>query len=318
MRAGATARTPLTMKSLENAVRVTCAVGGSTNVPIHLAAIAGRAGLRADMALLREWCATTPLLADVRPAGAHLLSELDEAGGLPTVMAALTPLVRLNTPTASGVTWATALSALPQRPASAALRRLADPVDPGGAIAVLSGSLAPAGAVLKRCAADRRLLRHRGRAIVFDGVADMHARIDDPRLDVDAGSVLVLRGTGPLGGPGMPEVGHLPIPARLLNAGVRDMVRIPDARMSGTATGTVVLHVAPDSAAGGPLAPVRDGDPIVLDADSGRLDLAVDGRELSRREHVTRPDPPARGDSRLHFDHVLQAPDGCDFDFLRG
>lgn len=307
----------LTQESLENAVRVTCALGGSTNALIHLAAIAGRAGLRADLAAVRTWCRTTPLLADVRPSGPHLLSELEELGGVPSVVAELGDLLHLGTPTAAGRNWAELVAELPSRRPSTVLRPLSDPIAPA-AITVLSGSLAPAGAVLKRSTATARLLKHRGRAVVFDGVADLHARIDDPGLDVDADSVLVLRGAGPLGGPGMPEVGQLPIPARLWDAGVRDMVRISDARMSGTATGTVVLHVAPESAAGGPLALIRDGDLIVLDADAGRLDLAVDERELSRRRPVPRPGTPARGYERLHFEHVLQAPEGCDFDFLRG
>jgi dihydroxy-acid dehydratase len=266
---------------------------------------------------LRAWSATTPVLADVRPSGRFLLTDLEDAGSVPAIMRELAPLLH-NTLAADGRYWAQVTAELPVR-GGPALRAMTDPVHAGGALAILTGSLAPHGAVIKRSAADPLLMRHTGHAVVFDGVDDLRARIDDPRLSVEADSVLVLRGAGPKGGPGMPEVGHLPIPGRLLAAGVRDMVRVSDARMSGTATGTVVLHVAPEAALGGPLALVRDGDLIQLDVGAGTLDLLVDAAELARRRpNATMPgNRPERGYDRLHWDHVLGAPQGCDFDFLR-
>jgi dihydroxy-acid dehydratase len=309
----------LTRESIENAFRVVCAAGGSTNALIHLVAIAGRAGVELGLDELRAWGRTTPVLLDVRPSGQYLLADLEEIGGVPALVRELAPLLHLDTRTADGRTWADTIGELPAVDGPA-LRTMANPIHDGGALAILSGTLAPDGALIKRSAADPRLISHTGRAVVFDGVADLHARIDDPDLDVDADSVLVLRGAGPKGGPGMPEVGHLPIPVKLLQAGVRDMVRISDARMSGTATGTVVLHIAPEAAVGGPLALVRDGDLIRLHVDAGVLDLLVDANELSlRRKDVTLPGTrPRRGFDQLHWDHVLQASQGCDFDFLRG
>lgn len=309
----------ITAESIENAFRVVYAIGGSTNALLHLIAIAGRAGLRVPLADLRAWGTSTPVLVDVRPSGRYLLSDLDEIGGIPALVRELAPLLHMQTPTADGRSWSTVVADLPAT-GGPALRPLGDPVFPNGALAVLAGSLAPDGSVIKRSASDPRLLRHTGRAVVFDGVADLRARIDDPLLDVDADSVLVLRGAGPKGGPGMPEVGHLPIPAKLLAQGVEDMVRVSDARMSGTATGTVVLHVAPEAAVGGPLALVRDGDLIRLDVDAGTLDLLVGDDELARRRDDVRlfGERPSRGFDQLHWDHVLQAPQGCDFDFLVG
>jgi dihydroxy-acid dehydratase len=308
----------VTRQSLENAFRVVCAIGGSTNAVLHLSAIAGRAGIQLDLEDFREWGRATPILVDVRPAGKHLLADLDAEGGIPAVVRELAPLLDLSLPTATGRTWADEIVDLPDLEGNGSLHRRDDPVRRGASIAVLSGSLAPEGAVVKRSAASDGLLKHVGPAVCFDGVEDLHARINDPALDIEAGSVLVLRGAGPRGGPGMPEVGHLPIPTRLLNAGVTDMVRVSDARMSGTATGTVVLHVAPEAAAGGPLQLVRDGDLISLDVDGGRLDLLVPADELQRRApSATSWIEPARGYDRLHYERVLQAPHGCDFDFLR-
>lgn len=309
----------VTLATVENAFRVLCAVGGSTNALIHLMAIAGRACVGVSLDQLRHWSQTTPLIVDVRPSGEHLLADLDELGGLPAVVRELAPLLHVEEPTANGRTWREVIAALPPR-GGPALRSLDRPLHQAGALAILSGTLAPDGAVIKRSAADPRLMRHTGRAVVFDGVTDLRERIDSPDLDVDESSVLVLRGVGPKGGPGMPEVGHLPIPAKLLARGVRDMVRVSDARMSGTSTGTVVLHVAPEAAVGGPLGRLRNGDGVRLDVDAGVLDVLVDPEELRRRGGDTRLSGlrPARGFDQLHHDRVMQAPQGCDFDFLCG
>jgi dihydroxy-acid dehydratase len=305
----------VTLESLENAFRVICAVGGSTNAVIHLEAIAGRAGLRLGFDRLRRWSETTPLLTRIKPSGPHLLAELEAVGGTPAVVHELAPLLHLDATTGTGRSWAK--EAPPDSRADGeTLRRFDDPYEAGKALSFVSGSLAPEGAVFKRSAAEPRLCRHRGPAVVFEGAADL-SRIDDPDLSIQPESVLVLRNSGPLGGPGMPETG-IPIPARLLRAGVRDMLRITDGRISGTAGGAVVLHVSPESAAGGPLALVRDGDPIEIDVDAGHLNLAVSPEEL--RERVNRvPDRPrpARGYERLYFDHITQAHEGCDFDFLQ-
>lgn len=307
----------VTRDSLENAVRVICAVSGSTNAVVHLAAIAGRAGLRLTHEQLREWTSDTPVLADVRPAGRHLLSQLEADGGIPAVIRRLGERVHRDCLAATGRSWADELP--PESDSTPSLRTVDNPVEPGGALAVLRGSLAPDGAVIKRSAASPHLLDHVGPAVVFDGVDDLNARIDDSTLEITADSVLVLRGAGPRGGPGMPEVGHLPIPSRLLDAGVTDMVRVSDARMSGTATGTVVLHVAPEAALGGPLSRVRDGDLIRLDVAAGSLELLVDPADLAGRKPISGPGArPRRGYDLLYWQHVGQAPDGCDFDFLRG
>lgn len=305
----------MTYAALENAFRAVCAVGGSTNALLHLQAIAGRLGLRLDVADLRRLSDTTPMLADVKPSGRLDLHDLESDGGVPAMLHRLSGLADLDCVAGDDRPWRDVVTepSLPTR----CLHTVDNPVSPGGSLALLEGTLAPRGAILKRSAASPSLCRHRGRAVVFDGVDDLHARIDDPDLDVDADSVLVLRGAGPLGGPGMPEVGHVPIPRKLLERGVTDLVRISDARMSGTASGTVVLHVAPEAAAGGPLALVYDGDWIALDADNGRLDLLVDPAELARRANdVPTASMPARGYERLYREHVLQADAGCDFDFL--
>jgi dihydroxy-acid dehydratase len=305
----------ITHRSLENAWRVVCALGGSTNAVIHIEALAGRIGGQIGVERLGELARTTPLLGDVRPSGPHLLADLDEAGGVPAVMRELAPLLHLDALAGGGEPWTAVVERTPVR-AGTALRPLAEPKAASSGLAVLRGSLCPAGAIIKHSAADPALLEHIGPAVVFDGVEDMRARIDSPDLEAGPDSVLVLRNAGPVGGPGMPEVGAIPIPRRLLDAGVRDMVRISDARMSGTARGTIVLHVAPESAVGGPLGLVRDGDPIRLSLADARLDLDVEPGELARR----RPSPgrpvPGRGYDRLHHEHVLQADRGCDFDFL--
>ncbi|SFO17081.1 MULTISPECIES: IlvD/Edd family dehydratase [Actinomadura] len=316
----------LTPGAFDNAITTLLAVGGSTNAVVHLLALAGRAGVALTLDRFHELSERTPLLVDVRPAGEHLVEDLFHAGGIPAVLRELRPLLALDALTVNGRTIGENVARYggdgdPARYGGEdVIAPLDRPYQPPGGLAVVRGSLAPGGAVVKCSAASPELLRHTGPAVVFDGMTDLAARIDDPDLDVTADSVLVLRNAGPRGGPGMPEWGQLPIPARLLRAGVRDMVRVSDARMSGTAFGTTVLHVAPESAAGGPLALVRDGDPIALDARAGRLDLQVPETELARRRRESAPPAPAftRGYGALYVEHVLQADQGCDFDFLRG
>jgi dihydroxy-acid dehydratase len=281
---------------------------------VHLLALAGRAGVALTLDDLDEVGRSTPTLADVKPNGPLDLADLHAEGGVPGILRELRDHVDLSRRTADGRTWEEVVAELPPA-AHRAVRSAASPKSDTGALVVLRGSLAPRGAVIKRSAASPELMRHTGRAVVFDGVADLRARVDDPLLEVDRTSVLVLRGTGPIGG-GMPEAGAIPIPARLYAEGVRDMVRITDARMSGTAAGTVVLHVAPESAVGGPLGLVRDGDLIELDVDAGSLHLLVDPVELESRAG-TDPSRARRGYRWLHDQHVTQADLGCDFDFLR-
>jgi len=301
----------LTPEAFENAITTLMAIGGATNAVIHLLAIAGRAGVPLTLDRFHELSRRTPMLVNVRPAGEHLVEQLHHAGGIPAVLGELGELVRTDVLTVTGGPLATAdvldRSVIAQR-------------QPEGGIAVVRGTLAPDGALIKRSAASAELLRHRGHAVVFEDVYDVAARIDDPSLEIDATSVLVLRNAGPRGGPGMPEWGQVPIPKRLLEQDVTDMVRVSDARMSGTAFGTVVLHVAPEAAAGGPLRAVRTGDAIVLDVDEQRLDLDVPPAEIERRLADLGPPEPAyrRGYGALYLEHVLQANEGCDFDFLRG
>ena len=307
----------LTPASVDNAITVLAAIAGSTNAVIHLCAIAGRRAIRPPLERFDELSRQVPVVADMAPSGTHLMDAFFEAGGLPTVLREIEPFLDTTTvgvtgrPLADTIRSARAADGL-------AIRSRSDPVAASGGIAVLRGSLAPDGAIMKTAAATAALLRHRGPAVVFHGHEDLYARIDDPDLAVTAESVLVLAGCGPRGVPGMPEWGQIPIPKRLLEAGVSDMVRISDARMSGTAYGTVVLHVAPEAAVGGPLALVRDGDPIRLDVDARVVELEVDAAELARRRGDLAPWPMVhrRGWPRLYQEHVTQAPDGCDFDFL--
>jgi dihydroxy-acid dehydratase len=309
----------LTAEAFDNAVRALMAIGGSTNAVIHLLALAGRAGVPLSLARFDALSRTTPFLVDLRPSGKYLMEDFFYAGGLPVVLRALLPLLHGAAPTVNGRT-------LADNVAEArcwnedVIRPLAVPLAPEGGLAILTGNLCPDGAVIKVSAASPHLLSHRGRAVVFADHADLHRRIDDPALAIDETSVLVLKHVGPRGAPGMPEWGAAPVPARLLKQGVKDMVRISDARMSGTSYGTVVLHVAPESAAGGPLALVRDGDEIQLDVPRRTLTLRVDDAELAQRKAAWTPPPPhfTRGYGRLFLDHVLQASEGCDFDFLRG
>lgn len=308
----------LTAEAFDNAAVLLAAVGGGTNAVVHLLALAGRVGVPLTLDRIHELAARTPLLTNVRPSGEHLVEQLHRAGGVPAVLKELAPLLHgdaltvTGRPLADGYRAAEALD----RTVIATLDR---PLGPTGALAVVRGSLAPSGALIKRSAASQELLRHRGPAVVFEDVHDVAARIDDPDLEVTPESVLVLRNSGPKGGPGMPEWGQIPIPAKLLAAGVTDMVRVSDARMSGTAFGTVVLHVAPESAAGGPLRAVEDGDAVVLDVEAGRLDLDVPAEEVAHRLERLGPAVPRyrRGYGALFLEHVLQADEGCDFDFLR-
>ncbi len=306
----------LTPAAFENALRILQAIGGSTNGVIHLAAIAGRAGIRLDLGALNEMSETTPVLVDLKPTGEGYMEDFHRAGGLPVVMRELKGRLRLDALTVTGRTWAQLLDGAPIPSWQRVIRPAAQPLQEKGSIVALKGNLAPDGAVLKRSAASPQLLNSTGRAVVFTSLEDLAARVDDPDLDVRPDDFLVLQNAGPVGAPGMPEAGMLPIPKKL--AGVKDMVRISDARMSGTAFGTVVLHVSPEAAAGGPLGLVRSGDRIELSADRRLINLLVDDRELARRAAERRPRPkPARGYERLYLDHVQQAHLGCDFDFLR-
>jgi dihydroxy-acid dehydratase len=311
----------LSRGSFLNAIVALAAIGGSTNAVVHLLAIAGRLGIDLSLDDFDAVGADVPLLVDLQPAGRHLMEDFHRAGGL---LAVLREVRDLLDPAALAVTGRPLVDHLDGARIwdETVIRPRGDPLQADAGIAVLRGSLAPAGAVIKPAAASPELLRHRGRAVVFDSIEDFHERIDDPGLDVDADSVLVLRGCGPKGYPGMPEVANLPLPAKLLQRGVRDMVRICDGRMSGTAYGTVVLHVAPEAAAGGPLGLVRTGDVIELDVDARRLDVDIAPGELRRREPPAAAAAgyaaPARGWERLYVDHVLQADRGADLDFLVG
>ena len=309
----------LTQSAFENAIRALHAISGSTNAVLHLIAYAGRVGVDLPLQLFDDLCATTPWLVDLKPAGRFLMEDFYYAGGLPAVLAQIADLLHLDAVTVTGQTVGENIAGA-QIVNTEVIRPADNPLDRGGALVVLTGSLCPDGAVMKISAAEPALLQHEGRAVVFEDIHDLAARVDDPDLDCDADSVMVLRNAGPVGGPGMPEWGHLPIPAKLLKQGVTDLVRISDARMSGTSYGAVVLHVAPESAVGGPLALVEDGDLIRLDVEGRSLDLVVDDAELEARRDAWEPPerPDARGYRKLHADHVLQANEGCDLDFLRG
>ena len=307
----------LTEASFDNAVTAVLALSGSSNAVVHLVALARRAGCTLDLARFDTIARRVPVLANVRPAGAYLMEDFFYAGGLRALLAELGDLLDGSTLNVNGRT-------LTENVAGArilngdVIRPRANPLVAADGLAVLTGNLAPRGAVMKPPAADPALLQHTGRAVVFDSYADMAARIDDPALDVDASSVLVLRNAGPVGAPGMPEWGQLPIPKKLLAQGVRDMVRISDARMSGTSYGACVLHVTPESYVGGPLALVRDGDLVRLDVPARRLDLLVSDEELYERAAAWAPPAPKfeRGFGLLYSRHVMQADLGCDFDFL--
>ena len=308
----------MTPAAFENAIRTLHAVGGSTNAIVHLAAIAGRLGIDLPLSRFDELSRTTPFILNLKPSGEFLMEDFYYAGGVPALLNAISPLLDLEAKTVTGDSLGASLAGA-QSHNPALIRSLDEPLDAEGGLAVLNGSLAPDGAIIKPTAASPELLRHRGRAVVFEDHDDMDRRIDDPDLDVRPDDVLVMRNGGPLGGPGMPEWGFLPLPKKLLQQGVRDMVRISDARMSGTAFGTVVVHATPESAAGGPLAAVRNGDMIELNVPERRLDLLVEPDEIARRL-AAQARPPAhyrRGYGWLFAQHILQADKGCDFDFLR-
>ncbi len=309
----------LTREAFENAIRVNAAIGGSTNAVVHLLAIAGRVGVPLALEDFDRLGHDVPLLVDLQPSGRFLMEDFYYAGGVPAVVRELGDLLHRDALTVSGATIGEATCDAPCWNREV-IRPLAEPLKTHAGIAVLRGNLAPDGAVIKPSAATPSLLTHRGRAVVFETIEDFKARIDDPDLDVDESCVMVLQGAGPRGYPGMPETGNLPLPPKLLAKGVTDMVRISDARMSGTAYGTVVLHTSPESAVGGPLALVRDGDLIELDVPNRRLDLAVNEAELERRRAAWRAAPPAfeRGYAKLYTEHVLGADRGADFDFLVG
>jgi dihydroxy-acid dehydratase len=307
----------LDARAFDNAITLLCAVGGSTNVIIHLLALAGRAGVPLALERFDEIGRRVPLIANVQPAGEHLTERLMTAGGVPALLKMLKPLLHLDARTVDGRTIGEIIETAEVLDPEV-IRPLDAPVKTGETLVVVKGNLAPDGAVMKACAADPRLFRHRGRAVVFEDVQAIADRIDDPALGIDETSVLVLRNAGPVGA-AMPEWGMLPLPRALLARGVRDMLRISDARMSGTAYGAAVLHVSPEAAVGGPLALVRDGDIIELDVPARRLDLRVAEDELERRRKEWRAPPGhARGYRSLYGRHIEQAHRGCDFDFLRG
>jgi dihydroxy-acid dehydratase len=309
----------LTPAAIENALRVILAIGGSTNALVHLTAIAGRAGTAISLRELNRLSDETPVLVDLKPSGEHYMEDFFAAGGLPAVLRELRPLLHLDCLTVTGETLGERIAAAPAWVDRGVIRSARDPFQNVGGLVALFGSLAPDGAILKRSAADARRFESEGRAVVFRSLDDLAARVDDPALDVAPDDFMVLQNAGPRGGPGMPEAGYLPIPRKLLRAGVTDMVRISDARMSGTAFGTIVLHVVPEAAGGGPLGLVRTGDRIRLSVKDRALDLLVPPEELERRRAAAAPraELPARGYRRLYMDHILQADAGCDFDFLR-
>jgi dihydroxy-acid dehydratase len=308
----------LTPAAFENALRVLLAIGGSTNALIHLTAVAGRVGVKISLETLNRLSDETPVLVDLKPSGEHYMEDLFAAGGVPAILRELAPALHLDCPTVTGRPLSSYLAADGAYVNRTVIRPASEPFQKVGGLVALFGSLAPRGAILKRSAADARLFETETRAVVFDSLEDLSDRLDDPALDVRASDALVLRNAGPKGAPGMPEAGYLPIPRKLSGAGVTDMLRISDARMSGTAYGTIVLHVAPEAADGGPLGLIRTGDTIRMSVNERRLDVLVPEAELQRRAAAAGSAPvPGRGYRRLHVDHVLQADEGCDLDFLR-
>ena len=309
----------LTAEAFENAMRVLLAIGGSTNGIVHLTAIAGRLGFHVDLKALDRMSRETSVLVDLKPSGRHYMEDVHKAGGMATLLRELRPLLHLDALTVTGRTLGQEIERAGPGFAQDVVRALSDPIYPQGGIAVLEGNLAPGGAIIKQSAASAALMEREGRAVVFENMEDLAARIDSPDLDVNADDFLVLKNIGPAGAPGMPEAGYLPIPKKLARAGVKDMVRISDGRMSGTAAGTIVLHVTPEAATGGPLALVRSGDRIRLSVASRELSLRVSEEELVRRRTEQPVSPPSadRGYRKLFLESVLQADAGVDFDFLR-
>jgi dihydroxy-acid dehydratase len=308
----------LTVRAFDNAIRLLLALGGSTNAVVHLIAIAGRRGIRLPLSRFDKLAQTTPFLVNLMPSGKHLMDAFDAAGGVPAVMAEIQQLLHTDEITVSGHSVGSNISRARSFNRDV-ITSCEKPLATGGSLAVLTGNLAPSGAIIKVAAASAHLLQHTGTAIVFRNYEDMLARINSPDLPVTADSVLVLQNAGPKGVPGFPEWGSIPVPTKLLQAGVTDLIRISDSRMSGTAFGTVVLHVTPEAAAGGPLGLIQDGDRIELNVAERRLQLLVDDAELDRRKAAWQPPTTKhlRGYPRLYIDHVLQADEGCDFDFLR-
>jgi dihydroxy-acid dehydratase len=310
----------MTPAAFENALRMLLAIGGSTNGIVHLAAVAGRLGIAVDLAAFDRMGRKTPVLVDLKPTGSHYMEDLYKAGGAATILRELKPLLNLDALTVTGRTLGENIAAAPPSFPQKVVRPVKSPVFKDGGIAFLRGNLAPEGSIIKQSAMDPKLMRHEGRAVVFESLEDLANRVDDPRLDVAAGDVLVLKSAGPKGAPGMPEAGYIPIPKKLAREGVKDMVRISDARMSGTAFGSIVLHVTPESAVGGPLALVKNGDRIRLDVPARTLSLLVGEAELSARRKKWKKPPlrpeDKRGYRKLFLASVTQADRGCDFDFL--
>jgi len=313
----------ITPRSIENALRVLLALGGSTNAIIHLTAIAGRLGVKISLQTLNRLSDATPVLVNLKPTGSHYMENFFAAGGVGAVLRELKPLLHLDCPTITGQTLGERLGQASEFVDRSIIHPFDKPVESVGGLVALFGSLAPQGAILKRSAADQRLFEQKGRAVVFTSLEDLSNRIDDPDLEVTENDFLVLQNAGPRSGTGMPESGYLPIPSKLSKAGVQDMVRISDARMSGTAFGTVVLHVTPEAATGGPLGLVRNGDEIELSVKNRRLELLVPDETLSRRRteavnvSASQSIAASRGYAKLYMEHVLQADEGCDFDFLK-
>jgi dihydroxy-acid dehydratase len=309
----------LTGKAFENALRVLLAIGGSTNGIIHLTAIAGRLGIEIDLDRLDAMGRETPVLVDLKPTGQYYMEDFHKAGGMPTLLRELKPLLHLDAMTVTGRTMGEEIERSGAGFKQEVVRPLREPIYPQGGIAVLRGNLAPGGAIIKQSAADPKLMEHEGRAVVFENVQDMTERMDDDALDVKPDDILVLKNIGPKGAPGMPEAGYLPIPKKLGRAGVKDIVRISDGRMSGTAAGTIVLHVTPEAAMGGTLAYVHSGDRIRLSVSKRELSLLVSEEELARRAEAKKVEPPTgeRGYHKLFLERVTQADQGVDFDFLR-
>jgi dihydroxy-acid dehydratase len=309
----------LTGKAFENAFRVLLAIGGSTNGIIHLTAIAGRLGIEIDLDKIDAMAEETPVLVDLKPSGKHYMEDFHKAGGMATLLRELKPLLHLDALTVMGRTLGEEIERSGPVFKQDVIRPRSSPIYPRGGIAVLRGNLAPGGAIIKQSAADPKLMEHESRAVVFENIQDMAERIDDDALDVTADDILVLKNIGPKGAPGMPEAGYIPIPKKLARAGVKDIVRLSDGRMSGTAAGTIVLHVTPEAAVGGTLAYVQNGDRIRLSVKKRELTLLVSDAELAKRAKARKIAPPTgeRGYHKLFLERVTQADKGVDFDFMQ-